>query len=101
MDIFNLFATRDLDLEAPILAEKEREGAPERIQPVVDIIDEEMVPANVDEIMEEVMLHHTNSDIPKQKCFTWIVKLPILRMSGMNSLLSTIAILTSPKSVVY
>jgi len=88
MDIFNFFATRDLDLEATILAEKEREGVTERIQPVVN---EEMLPANADEIMEEVM----------QKCFTWIVKLPILRMSGMNSLLSTIAILTSPKSVVY
>ena len=56
MDIFNFFATRDLDLEATILAEKEREGVTERIQPVVDIIDEEMLPANADEIMEEVML---------------------------------------------
>ena len=55
-DIFNFFATRDLDLEAPILAEKEWEGVTERIQPIVDIIDKEMLPANADEIMEEVML---------------------------------------------
>ena len=98
MDVFGFFVSRDMDLEAIILAEKEPTIVTERVRvnADVDVINEEVKATDADEMMEDVTLHYLNLFILKQKCSIWIANSPILRMCGMNSFSSIIVTLTSP-----
>ena len=54
MDIFNVFASRDVDLEAIILAENELEVASEINVENIVVTDEEVRTPDADEVMEDV-----------------------------------------------
>ena len=97
MDIFNFFATRDLNLEATILAGNELAMVTARETKNIGVITEEVKTPDTDEIMEDVVFTLHDLHFQKQKCSIWNANLKIQRKSGMNLLSATTATLIFQK----
>ena len=69
MDIFNFFASRDVDVEATIFAENELANVTENRSTDIGVVAEENKTPDVDEIMDDVMFTQIEFRFSKAEIF--------------------------------